>query len=1101
MLKKLQNKKQQKGKGHDLSIASPDHYLTYSGTTRFVELLGRSNFSFLQGASHPEEMVERAQELQYAGMALCDLNGMYGVVRGHQAAYTKSNFEQSSFTSHFENFRYISGCELTLTDTSNICLIPMNKSGYSNLCRLITQAKRYVDKGFSGLSLKEVLDHHQDLLIFALPPWDVDKLVHIRDIFGDRLYIPVWKDFSWDSIKLYQQALLLEKNGGFQLFATQRPLMHKAERKPLLDVLTCILHKCTLKTAKTRLLSNRERYLRSLEQLGFLWKDRKDLLEVTLQIANRVNFSLKELKYIYPQDYLPPGISAPEFLRQKTEEGLKWRYPQGLPQKVRKLIEHELKLISELNYEDYFLTLWDICQFAKEKDILHQGRGSAANSVVCFALGLTNVDPTKVDLVFERFISKERGEPPDIDIDFEHNRREEVIQYIYQKYGADHAAMVCTVICYRSKMALRETSKVMGVPLNKINAMVKFMGREGLSRLIENPDKVAEFNLSPDQFQLVLRLSMELQGFPRHLGIHTGGFVISQNPVVDIVPVEKASMQDRYVIQWNKDDVEALHLMKIDVLGLGMLFALKKCLDLLKNHKGINWNLAQIPREDPETYKMIQKADTVGVFQIESRAQMSLLPRLKPKNYYDLVVEIAIVRPGPIQGGMVHPYVRRRQGKEKVTYAHPALKKVLGKTLGVPIFQEQIMQVAVAVADFTPGEADELRRIMSSAWKRKTLMDGLRDRIFAGLRKNGISDAYAEQIYKTIKGFSAFGFPESHAASFALICYASCYLKCHHPEVFACALLNSQPMGFYSPRALVADAQRHGVEFLSLDINKSSDEYTLEQNRYGEWSVRVGLNAIYSLRDAEIKKILSARELIEDKTFKNLEDLIQRTQLHKNSLVHLATAGALESLGLPARQALWLIPSLSLDPESLFFGKPERKLENSSNVSALIPNEDQWDKINREYQSKGYSISSHPISIIRPYLENLSENLNKKGSAGFINSKQLISAFDGQKLRVAGMVSILQRPPTAKGMCFITLEDEMGTFNLVLNPQIYYEHRILLTESPFIWANGKLELHQNVRNIIVTQMGILPIQKILSSISKNFSNRNTEINNKPRMWK
>ncbi len=1099
MLSKIKSKKSQKGCKNDLSLVSPDHYLTYSGTTRFVELLGRSNFSFLQAASHPEEMVEKAQELNYAGFCLSDLNGMYGVVRGFKAAYNKSSFEEHSYSSSFENFKYIIGSELTLTDSSNIVLVPINKNGYSNLCRLITQAKRHVDKGFSGLSLKEVLDHNENLIIFALPPWDVDKLVQIRDIFGDRLYIPVWKDFSWESIQLYQQALQLEKQGGFELFATQRPLMHQPDRKPLLDVLTCIFHKCQLKEAKTRLTGNRERFLRPLDQLAFLWKDRKDLLEKTLKIADRVQFKLTELKYIYPQDYLPPGSSAPKFLRQKVAEGLKWRYPKGIPKKIIQLIEHELKLINELNYEDYFLTLWDICEFAKKQDILYQGRGSAANSVVCYALGLTNVDPTQVDLLFERFISKERGEPPDIDIDFEHNRREEVIQYIYKKYGADHAAMVCTVICYRSRMALRETSKVMGVPNNKINAMVKFMGREGLSRLVENPEKVAEFNLSPQEFQHVLRLSMELQGFPRHLGIHTGGFVISQNPVVEIVPVEKASMQDRYVIQWNKDDVEALKLMKIDVLGLGMLFALKKCLDLLKKHKGIEWNLAQIPKEDPETYKMIQEADTVGVFQIESRAQMSLLPRLKPANYYDLVVEIAIVRPGPIQGGMVHPYVRRRQGLEKVTYAHPALKRVLEKTFGVPIFQEQIMQIAVEVAGFTPGEADELRRIMSSAWKRKTLMDGLRKRILTGMMKNGIQQSYAEQIYKTIKGFSAYGFPESHSASFALICYASCYLKRHHPESFTCALLNSQPMGFYSPRALISDAQRHGVEFFPLDINQSSDEYTLERDRNGLLGIRVGLNAIYGLRDHEIQKILKSRH--EQGAFKNIEDLIQRTNLQKNSLIYLATSGGLESLGLNARQALWLIPSLNLDPNSLFFGKPERKLESTSNVSPLIPREGTWDRLNREYQTKGYSITDHPLSVIRPYIDFLNQKLVTKSQSPFYTAKQIKSLSDQTVLRVSGMVSILQRPPTAKGMCFITLEDETGSYNLVLHPQTYYQHRILITETPFLWVNGTLEVHQGVYNIIVKEMGKLPIQKIMSHISSGIETRPGTINPKPRSWR
>lgn len=1034
----------------------------------FVELLGRSNFSFLQGASHPEEMVLHAQALGYRGLALCDLNGLYGVVRAFQAIEYPSNFVEHGDTLN-RDFTFYCGAEMQLADRSSIILLPMHKDGYTNLCQIITESKRGSEKGFSNLTFDYLEMYSDDLLAFAMPPWDEKRLLELNEIFPGRLYLPVWKDYTWESLELYRQALDLEERHGFELFATQRPFMHALERKPLHDVLTCILHKTTLKKAKTRLIANSERHLKPLGELTKLWKDRPDLLGKTVNIAKRIQFSLKELRYEYPEAARPPGREASDYLRELVIKGVNWRYPLGVPEKVNGMVEHELQLIGELRFEDYFLTLWDICQFAEKKGILYQGRGSAANSVVCYALGLTSVDPTKVQLLFERFISKERGEPPDIDIDFESGRREEVIQYIYEKYGSQHAAMVCTVICYRWRMAIRECAKVLEIPLKTVEQMIKYMGREGVSRLEEAPEKAREWGLDDKTFKLMLQITQALKGFPRHLGIHTGGFLIAKRPINECVPVEKATMDKRFVIQWNKDDINVLKMLKIDVLGLGMLTALQKCFELLKDHKNQDLDLARIPHDDELTYAMIQKADTVGTFQIESRAQMSLLPRLRPKCFYDLVIEVAIVRPGPIQGGMIHPFIRRRHGQEPIFYPHPDLKPILEKTCGVPIFQEQIMQIASTVGGFTPGEADELRRIMSSSWKKAELMSGLRQRLINGMINHGITTQYAEQIYQTIVGFASYGFPESHAASFALLTYASCYLKCHYPDVFVCALLNAQPMGFYSPRALIADAQRHGVKFLDVDLQKSHYDYTLQES-----AVRLGFRAVYGLKEKHVEEILRERE--QNGPFQNLSDFIRRTHLAKSALIKLAAAGALECIGLSPREALWKIQALSLDPQSLFFA------EDGGGDSELVPAEGDWETLQREYESQGYSLLRHPIGILRPALERWSDWESKRNSPGFTKASRLPHLNNGSLVRVAGLLSLQQRPPTAKGFAFLTLEDESGLFNIVLLPQIYEKYRLTILSSPLLHICGALEKVEGVLNIKAQIIRALPVEKMLGTV-------------------
>lgn len=1026
----------------------------------FVELLARSNFSFLQGASQPEEMVQEAINYGYDGLALCDLNGLYGVVRGFQVAQSPSLFTASPKAK--EGFRYLIGSELTLTDETTIALIPMSKQGYSNLCEILTLGKRQAAKGFSKITLEQIKKYSDNLLCLALPPWTEERYKKIESIFEDRLYLPVWRDLTWKSHEFNRQAFALEDKYQARLFVSQRPFMHTKERKPLFDVLTCILHHTTLEEAKNKLIQNGERSLGSLENLEFLWQDRIDLVEKTVEIAQRVTFSLEEIRYRYPHSNLPEGLTPPEHLRNLTYEGASQRYPLGVPEKIQKMISHELALIKELEYEDYFLTLKEICDFAKERGILYQGRGSAANSVVCFCIGLTSVDPTKIDLLFERFISRERREPPDIDIDFEHSRREEVIQYIYEKYNERHAAMVCTVIRFRSRMAIREAAKVFGISLDKINSIIKFMGRDGLRRLME-PDIGARFGMAANDWALFLDMAKQLHGFPRHLGIHTGGFLITQDPITEMVPVEKATMNGRYVIQWNKDDVATLKLMKIDVLSLGMLTCLRKCFELLKNHKGLHFTLATIPADDGPTYDMICKADTVGVFQIESRAQMQTLPRMKPRNFYDLVIEVALVRPGPLQGGMVHPYLRRRQNLEKVTYAHEDLKPILEKTHGVPIFQEQVMKIVIAAANFSPGEADELRRIMSSAWRKRTTMEAIKKRILDGFLDHGISPTYSEQIYKTIEGFANYGFPESHAASFALLTYASCYIKQHHPDVFVCALLNSQPMGFYSPRTLIAEAQRHGVELLPLCIKKSNYDYTLESYQNG-FAVRVGLRSIYGVPEILLKKMELLRS--QNGSFDSLSDFIRRTQLPRSVLIKLAAAGAFDSFNTNTRELLWHLESLSLDQESFLWGHPKEQFDfEDHDEDEDLPFESDWDRLRREYDTKGFSVESHPLSILRSYLTAKSAELIAKRYVPYFNSSDLTKLKAKMKVRLAGLVSVTQRPPTAKGMCFITLEDEFGFMNIVIHPDVYQKDRLTIYGRSLLEIHGTIEKKGAIINI------------------------------------
>ncbi len=1028
---------------------------------KFVELIGRTNFSFLQGASHPDEMVEQAALLEYKGIAICDLNGLYGVARGFKTARSPSLF--SSSVNVDESFKYLIGTELHLVEKLAVVLMPLNMVGYSQLCELLTIGKRDVSKGFSKLSANDVMLKTENLLCFLLPPYTEKQFLDFQEAFQDRLYLPIWRDFTWESRQFSHFAFSLEEKFRAQLFATNRPLMHIKERYPLFDTLSCIYNHQKLDEAEDILLQNSERYLKPLEDLAIIWRDRRDLLEKTYTIAKRVEFSLEEIRYRYPNSNLPVGSTPSDYLRYLVEQGLQKRALQDDPD-ILKIVEHELKIIKDLQYEDYFLTLYEICQFAKSKGILYQGRGSAANSVICYAIELTAVNPKGMGFMFERFISRERKEPPDIDIDFEHSRREEVIQHIYEKYNEKHAAMVCTVIRYRTRMAFREVAKVLGIPLETVNKIIRFMGRDGMHRLVDTENIHKQFKVEKSIWDLALKLTRDLQGFPRHLGIHTGGFIITQDPLNEMVPVEKASMNGRYVIQWNKDDVQYLKLMKIDVLSLGMLTALQKCFDLLKLKKEIDLDLYSFNYDDPQVYDMCCKADTVGVFQIESRAQMQTLPRLKPREFYDLVVQIAIVRPGPLQGGMVHPYLRRRQGLEKTDYGHKDLIPILEKTHGVPIFQEQVMRIVVAVAGFSPGEADELRRVMSDSWRKRGTMNGIRGRILQGMAQHGLSEDYAERIYKTIEGFANYGFPESHAASFALLTYASSYIKCHYPDVFVCGLLNSQPMGFYSPRSLIADAKRHGVEFLKLDIQKSDYDYSIEKQD-GKDFVRLGLRSISGIPTKILHAIVEERKL--KGPFLSLTDFIQRLQIPKSAILKIAASGAFECFHADARKLLWKIESLSLDSRSFLWGQEKESfsLADRENDSFHIPFESDWKVMEREYQSKGYSLDHHPMKILRSSILEMNQKLIGNQWIPFSQSQEILEIKKDRKVRVAGMISVTQRPPTAKGMCFITLEDEFGMMNIIIPPDIYQRDRLIIYSSSFLEICGILEKRGELRNI------------------------------------
>lgn len=1049
-------------------------------TPAYAELCATSNYTFLTGASHPEEYVVQAAGLGYRAIAITDTNTVAGVVRAHVAAKE-------------HGIQFILGTRLVFTDEPafSLCVYPTHMQSYRRMCRLLTVGKRRAPKGQCHLTLEDIAEYAEGLLAVALlNPTEQTcstsdpsvSLLCLRRIFGpESLFVGLTVRYGPDDAAVLERTATLAAKARIPLVATNDAFFHHAERRMLQDVLTCIRHTCTLSEAGFRLHANAERVLKPAEEMHRLFAAYPDALRRTVEIAERVKeFSLDGLRYEYPDEVVPAGSTPMDHLRNLTYEGARERYPGGLPEPVRQQIEKELTLIAELDFAPYFLTVHDLVRFARTgretpdappnpawKEILCQGRGAAANSAVCFCLGVTAVDPSRINLLFERFVSKERNEPPDIDIDFEHERREEVIQYIYRKYGRERAALTAEIITYRRRSAVRDVGKALGLSLDLVDRLAKDI--EWWDQGVLNPDRLREMGVNPDDstLQWLARLTCEILGFPRHLSQHVGGFVITRTPLCELVPVENAAMPDRTVIEWDKDDIDAVGMMKVDVLGLGMLTALRRCLDLVQAHHGRRLSLATIPADDGATYAMIQKADTIGVFQIESRAQMSMLPRLRPACFYDLVIEVAIVRPGPIQGDMVHPYLRRRSGAEPVPPPpHPAFEKVLGKTFGVPLFQEQCMALAVEAAGFTPGEADQLRRAMA-AWKRKgDLIYRFGTKLINGMVANGIPQAFAERCFEQIKGFSEYGFPESHAASFALLVYASAWLKCHYPGAFLAALLNSQPMGFYAPAQLVRDAREHGIEVRPIDVSRSGWDCTLEGT-----AVRLGMRLASGVGKADAEKLAAAASA---KPCTSMVALWRASGVGAATIRRLAAADAFGSMGLSRQEALWQARLLRDDKLPLF-----EQVSGACDDVAGLPAVAPLRQVVLDYDATGLSLKAHPVSFIRGQLRD-----KRVLSCDVLRDPARTRV--GERVRVAGLVLVRQRPGTASGVTFITLEDETGIANLIVWYRVYQKYRRAASQKMII-AHGTVQREGEVVHLVVSRIeGVRDALPGLAVSARNF---------------
>ncbi|MFK0090287.1 error-prone DNA polymerase [Pseudomonas sp. NPDC090755] len=1004
----------------------------------YAELHCLSNFSFQRGASSARELFERARQQGYRALAITDECTLAGIVRAWQAARAVE-------------LPLIVGSEVCLHDGPKLVLLVQDLAGYQQLCRLITLGRRRAQKGAYRL-LREDFDAPLDgLLALWLPEGDEQDLATggwLRERFAERLWLAVELHRGADDGLQLQQRLSLAADLGIPAVAAGDVHMHARGRRALQDSMTAIRYHCTVAEAGQRLFANGERHLRPLAQLAELYPPA--LLEETLRIAARCRFDLSQLRYQYPRELVPAGQTATAWLRHLCEQGQGWRWPGGIEQKARDALEHELALIAELNYESYFLTVHDIVNFARGQGILCQGRGSAANSVVCYVLGITELDPMRSHLLFERFLSRERDEPPDIDVDFEHERREEVLQYVFSRYGRHRAALTAVASTYHAAGAVRDIARVLGLPVAQINALADCCGR--WSDRLPPVEQLREAGFDPGSplLRRVLALTGELIGFPRHLSQHPGGFVISEQPLDCLVPVENAAMDGRTVIQWDKDDLDLVGLLKVDILALGMLSALRRCFDLLYRHRGRELTLAKIPADCAATYEMIGRADTVGVFQIESRAQMAMLPRLKPKNFYDLVIEVAIVRPGPIQGDMVHPYLRRRQQLEPVSYPSPALKKVFERTLGVPLFQEQVMELAMVAGGYSAGEADQLRRAMA-AWKRHGGLEPHRERLIRGMLDNDYSLEFAERIFEQIKGFGSYGFPESHAASFALLTYASCWLKCHEPAIFACALINSWPMGFYSPDQILQDARRHRIEIRPVDACHSDWDCSLEPGAGQALALRLGLRQIRGFREADARRIEQARG---EQGWRDVSDLCLRAQLDARARELLADAGALRGLASDRYRARWSVAAVQAQLP-LFAG-----IEAPQEAPVDLPQPTVAQDLFADYASVGTTLGPHPLTLLRRRLDVL----------GCRSSRALEAAEHGDKVSVAGLVTGRQRPGTASGVTFVTLEDEFGNVNVVVWRDLAERQRRALVGARLMRVSGRLESESGVRHLIAQRL-------------------------------
>ena len=1017
----------------------------------YAELHCVSNYSFLRGASHPEELVKKAASLKYNAIALTDECSVAGVVKAHIAARD-------------HGIKLIVGSEFKFSEDITIVLLARNREAYGQICSLITSGRRRSEKGKYRLSLSDLeLTTSECLAIWIPGKARSDHMQYaeqLTTLFSTRLWIGVELFPDGFSERNYEHSYNISERFGISMVAAGDVHMHQPNRKPLLDIVSAIRIQRPVSLAGRLLFSNREKYLRPYSVLQNIYP--KKLLHESTQIARMCNFSLDTLRYEYPKEIVPDNTSPSDYLRQLTMDGATKRWPKGIPSDVMTLIEKELTLICEMTYEYYFLTVFDIVKYAKSQEILCQGRGSAANSAVCYCLGITEVDPSKINLLFERFISKERNEPPDIDVDFEHERREEVIQYIYRKYGRDRAALAATVITYRLKSAVRDVGKALGFGPQLINRLTKSLS------WWENPKelqiKFKKSGINPDNRQAhqFLVLVRAILTFPRHLSQHVGGFVISDGPISTLVPVENAAMQDRTIIQWDKDDLESLGLLKVDVLALGMLTSIRKSITLINNYRGSNLSLANIPAEDRMTYEMLQQGDSVGVFQVESRAQMSMLPRLKPENFYDLVIEVAIVRPGPIQGKMVHPYLKRRNGEEKISYANNEIKAVLERTLGIPIFQEQVIRLAVVAAGFSPGEADQLRRAMA-AWKRKKGLHHFQKKLITGMLNRGHSKEFAERIFEQIKGFGDYGFPESHAASFALLVYVSAWIKKHEPAAFYCGLLNSQPVGFYSPSQLVQDARRHNIEILPIDIRKSKWESTLnppEHNRKKidhQPRIRLGFHQIKGFKKSSALKIIEART---NDPIKDIEDIKKRASLDKSDLEKLTESSAFKQLSGDRHQTHWTV--LGLPPDLPIFKTRTARSKIEIKPNDLLPVPTEAENMRADYLNTGLTLGRHPLAMLR-----------EKKEYPFHNHQTAISLETikrGQLVNVSGIVTARQRPSTASGVLFLTLEDETNNINVIIWKNIFKKYRVPTIQGNLLAIKGALEKKGKVIHVIAKEI-------------------------------
>ena len=1011
----------------------------------YTELQITTNFSFLRGASHPEELVEQAATFGYTSIAITDRNTFAGIVRAHVAA-KKSGI------------RIIPGCRLDLINGPGLLAFPKDLSAYSRLSNLLTMGNLRTEKGQCHLYKADVYNHAKGLKLVVLPPpvlnevFDFDasfkkELLEYREAFGSELYIAASRAYHGNDSKHLHRILQLAKELTIPMVATNDVHYHLPMRRELQDVVTCVREKCTIHNAGFRLHPNAERYLKPIDEMVRLFRQYPGAIKQTQAIAEACTFSLDELKYRYPREITSDGRTPQEELTFLTWQGAQEIFGEHLPEKIKANIAYELVFIEQMNYAEYFLTVYDIVRYAREQKILCQGRGSAANSTVCYCLGITSVDPSKFDLLFERFISSARNEPPDIDVDFEHERREEVMQYIYRKYGRERAAVVATVTQQHHKGAIRDVGKAMGLSVDTINSLSGLIwdfADEGFDR-----KRIADQGLNPDDptLQKVLQLTAQFMGFPRQLGQHTGGFVITQDKLSDLCPILNARMEDRTNIEWNKDDIDALGFLKIDVLALGMLTCIRKAFDFAAMHYGCHFTLANIPQDDPAVYEMISHADTIGVFQIESRAQQSMLPRLKPKCFYDLVIEVAIVRPGPIQGDMVHPYLRRRNGEEPIVYPSKELEEILGRTLGVPLFQEQAMKIAIVAARFTPAEADMLRRSMAT-FKVNGLISHFEHKLINGMTSNGYSEAYARRVFKQLEGFGSYGFPESHAVSFALLVYVSSWLKCYYPDVFACALLNSMPMGFYQPAQIVIDARNHGVDVRTIDVNYSDWDNKLEELSGKYCALRLGFRQVKGLRQEEVELLMSART---KKRFTSIHEL-REIGLAESTLEKLADADTFRSIDHDRREALWEVSTKDY-PRALFSGQA---YNNNSDEEITLPEMTLSEHVVHDYATTSLSLKAHPVSFIREQLDRLHIR----------SASSLAKGKDGDQVKVAGLILVRQRPGTASGICFITIEDETGTANLVVFQKLFDQYRKEIIQSKLLMVEGQLQIEGEVIHVV-----------------------------------